>query len=154
MRVYTVEFNNGAGYPKVVAQTPKSAVEYCLKQEGKTGEITKYSENTKMPSGVVVKVSLLGGKAESNNYYVITNIKPIVKDSIWREIRADYQDEDNLFIDAWKTGRGDEEGTVIAKIDTRTYKVEYLDERAKKDRYAQSVIKGTLVRLGKNNYNK
>ena len=30
-----------------------------------------------------------------------------------------------------------EEGSVIAKIDLATYEVEYLDERAKRDPYAQ-----------------
>lgn len=40
-----------------------------------------------------------------------------------------------------------EEGSVIAKIDLTTYEVEYLDERAKRDPYAQEMIRETISDL-------
>ena len=47
----------------------------------------------------------------------------------------------------WKTENPNEEGSVIAKIDLATYKVEYLDERAKRDPYAQEMIRETISDL-------
>lgn len=69
--------------------------------------------------------------------------------SKYREIRNNYinEEEHKVYIDAWKTGRLNEEGSVIAKIDTKTYEIEYLDERAKNDPYAQEVIKETISDL-------
>ena len=40
-----------------------------------------------------------------------------------------------------------QEGSVIAKIDLATYEVEYLDERAKRDPYAQEMIRETISDL-------
>ena len=61
--------------------------------------------------------------------------------SIWDEIRDDFVDwEDNCFcIEAWQKYESGE-GKVIAKVYLDTAKVEYLDERAKTDSYAQGVI--------------
>ena len=63
--------------------------------------------------------------------------------SKWAEIRADYYDdeEEKQYIDAWETDDDDEEGSVIAKIDLASGEVEYLDDDAKSDPYAQEVIK-------------
>ena len=67
--------------------------------------------------------------------------------SKWSEIRNDYCDEEEgkVCIDAWKTDLDVEEGTVIAKIDYKTKEVEYLDEHAKTDLYAQEIINETLT---------
>lgn len=69
--------------------------------------------------------------------------------SKYREIRNNFINEDDhkVYIDAWKTGKPNEEGSVIAKIDIATYEVEYLDERAKSDPYAQEVIRETISDL-------
>lgn len=48
------------------------------------------------------------------------------------------------FVDAWRTDDENEEGTVIAKLDLADGTVEYLDEDAKTDEYAQEVIKEML----------
>lgn len=71
------------------------------------------------------------------------------QESKYREIRNNFIDEEEhkVYIDAWKTGRLNEEGSVIAKIDIKTYEIEYLDERAKNDPYAQEVIKETISDL-------
>ena len=63
--------------------------------------------------------------------------------SKWTEIRCDffYEEEEKYFVDAWKTDDGNEEGTVIAKLDLAAGSVEYLDEDAKTDEYAQEIIK-------------
>ena len=66
--------------------------------------------------------------------------------SKWAEIRNDFCDEEEskVYIDAWQTDIDDEEGTVIAKIDYKTKEVEYLDDTAKTDLYAQEIINETL----------
>lgn len=69
--------------------------------------------------------------------------------SKYREIRNNFVDEEDhkVYIDAWKTKNPNEEGSVIAKIDLTTYEVEYLDERAKRDPYAQEMIRETISDL-------
>ena len=66
--------------------------------------------------------------------------------SKWMEIRCDFfdEEEEKYCVDAWMTDDGNEEGTVIAKIDLAAKTVEYLDEDAKTDEYAQEVIKEML----------
>ena len=66
--------------------------------------------------------------------------------SKWAEIRCDFYDdeEEKWCVDAWLTDDGDEEGTVIAKIDVENKTVEYLDKDAKTDSYAQEIIKEML----------
>lgn len=69
--------------------------------------------------------------------------------SKWAEIRCDFYDEEEgvWFVDAWETDLDGEEGTVIAKIDLANDSVEYLDEDAKTDDYAQEVI-AEMLELG------
>ena len=71
--------------------------------------------------------------------------------SKWAEIRNDYYDEEEekVYIDAWKTCNDNEEGKVIAKIDYKTKEIQYLNETAKTDDYAQEVIIETLNRIDK-----
>ena len=74
--------------------------------------------------------------------------------SNWAEIRNDYCDESEgkVYIDAWFTDDDNEDGEVIAKIDCRTKEVEYLDEIAKTDLYAQEVINETLKDIDNGDY--
>jgi len=74
--------------------------------------------------------------------------------SKWREIRNDYCDEEEskVYIDAWKTSNGNEEGKVIAKVDYKTKEIEYLNEAAKTDEYAQEVIKEVLDGIDNGDY--
>ena len=62
--------------------------------------------------------------------------------SKWREIRCDFfnEEEEKYYVEAWKTGNDNEEGKVIAKIDLADGTVEYLDEDARTDEDAQTVI--------------
>ena len=64
--------------------------------------------------------------------------------SIWGEIRNDCEDGDTVYIDAWLTADDNEEGKVIARVNVRTKEVEYLDDRAKTDSYAQEMIQEYL----------
>ena len=66
--------------------------------------------------------------------------------SKWSDIRCDFfnEEEEKYFVDAWRTDNDNEEGTVIAKLDLANETVEYLDEDAKTDEYAQAVIKEML----------
>jgi len=61
--------------------------------------------------------------------------------SIWKEIKCIHfhEEEQKWFVDAWLTGGDTEEGKVIAKLDLQCG-VEYIDERAKTDTYAQEII--------------
>jgi len=66
--------------------------------------------------------------------------------NIWSEIRNDFEDEEEgkVYIDAYLTPDDNEEGKVIAKVNTSTKEVEYLDDRARTDAYAQEMINETL----------
>lgn len=66
---------------------------------------------------------------------------PEQKTQIWNEIRNDFQDIDIVHIDGYLTDDDNEEGQVIAKVNVRTKEVEYLDDRARTDNYAQEMIK-------------
>lgn len=60
---------------------------------------------------------------------------------MWAEIRCDFvDDEGTIFIDAWKTPDGNEEGEVLAKV-TRDGRVEYVNEHAKTNKKVEEVIK-------------
>ena len=64
--------------------------------------------------------------------------------SIWKEIRNHHYDEgeEKIFIDAYLTNNASEEGRVIAKVDMSCI-VEYINERARTDAYAQEIISDT-----------
>lgn len=66
--------------------------------------------------------------------------------SQYREIRSNFIDYDKniMYIDAWRTTSSNEEGKVIAKINLANSEVEYVDEKAKTDDYAQTVIRRVL----------
>lgn len=63
--------------------------------------------------------------------------------SKWKEIRCDFfnEEEEKYMVYAWKTDNDSEDGAVIAKLDLADGTVEYIDEDAKTDEYAQEVIK-------------
>jgi hypothetical protein len=62
------------------------------------------------------------------------------KENIWGEIRNDFTDDQDITsIDAWLTDDDNENGQVLAKVHPDG-KVEYFDERAKEDAYAQEMI--------------
>ena len=61
-------------------------------------------------------------------------------ENIWSEIRNDFGDENEIIqIDAWISPDDNENGTVIANVHPDG-NVQYLDDRARKDRYAQEMI--------------
>lgn len=63
-----------------------------------------------------------------------------MEENIWSEIRNDFQDDEVIInIDAWISPDDNEEGTVIAKVHPDG-RVEYIDDRARKDKYAQEMI--------------
>lgn len=69
--------------------------------------------------------------------------------SKWAEIRNDFVCEDShkIYIDAWTTDNDGEEGTVIARIDMNTKNIEYFDDDARTDDYAQEVIRETIENI-------
>ena len=69
--------------------------------------------------------------------------------SKWAEIRNDFVCEDShkIYIDAWLTEDDSEEGIVIARIDMNTKNIEYFDDDAKTDDYAQEVVNETLSEI-------
>ena len=71
--------------------------------------------------------------------------------NIWSEIRSNFEDESIVYIDAWITPDDNEEGTVIAKVNVLTGNVQYIDDRAKTDAYAQEIINEVLIGTGNNN---
>ena len=75
--------------------------------------------------------------------------------SKYGEVRNDYYDEveNKVYIDAWLTCYDDEEGIVIAKVNYKTKEIEYFDEDAKTDEYAQEVIEETLQNIDDGDFN-
>jgi hypothetical protein len=69
--------------------------------------------------------------------------------SKWLEIRNDFicEDSHKVYIDAWLTENDNEEGVVIARIDMDTGNIEYFDDDAKTDAYAQEIIMETIAEL-------
>lgn len=69
--------------------------------------------------------------------------------SKWAEIRNDFVCEDShkVYIDAWITDDDNEEGVVIARIDMNTKNIEYFDDDARSDDYAQQIIKEVIAEL-------
>lgn len=74
--------------------------------------------------------------------------------SKYGEIRNDFYDdeEQKVYIDAWFTEDDNEEGVVIAKVNYKTKEVEYLDNDAKTDSYAQEIIDETLSGIDNGDY--
>ena len=71
--------------------------------------------------------------------------------NIWSEIRSNFEDESIVHIDAWITPDDNEDGRVIANINKITGNVQYIDDRAKTDTYAQEIINEVLIGTGNNN---
>jgi hypothetical protein len=122
----------------IIAVSPKKDYEaelsYFVECEDENGEI--YYD--------ILKESYL--EEETRKY--VPNNRPI-----WSELRNDFRDDNGIiFIDAWLTNDGDEEGKVIAKIyknEQDEVNVEYLDKRAKVDFYAQEIIQESMKKLKK-----
>lgn len=76
--------------------------------------------------------------------------------SKWAEIRCDFYDDEEKkwFLDAWLTDDDSEEGTVIAKVNHKTKEIEYLDNDAKTDSYAQEIINETLNDINNRDFEK
>ena len=74
--------------------------------------------------------------------------------SKYGEIRSDFYDADekNVYIDAWLTDDDNEEGEVIAKVNYQTKEIEYIDDDARTDRYAQEVIGEVLNDIDNGEY--
>jgi len=64
--------------------------------------------------------------------------------NIWGEIRDEHEEDDIVFIDAWVTPDDNEEGKTIAKVNKVTKEIQYIDVRARTDKYAQEMIKEVL----------
>lgn len=63
------------------------------------------------------------------------------KEPVWSEIRSEFINEEGfLCIDAWKTANDEEEGKVIAYVDTLGGRVIYVDPMARIDENAQEII--------------
>lgn len=65
--------------------------------------------------------------------------------SIWSNINNEFQEENQVYIDAWLTSDDNENGSVIAIVHLNTGEVEYRDERARTDEAAQEIIQETLL---------
>lgn len=66
--------------------------------------------------------------------------------SKWTDIRCDVfnEEEEKYMVEAWKASDTAEHGAIIAKLDLASGTVEYIDEDAKTDEYAQTVIQEML----------
>lgn len=107
-----------------------------LKKGFELGDYTVLDELLKFLPWEILKGSL------PENQWEKFNVRPV--ENIWGEIRNDFEDEGIVHIDAFLTDDDNEEGKVIAKVNVRTKEVEYLDDRARTDKYAQEIIQDVL----------
>ena len=61
------------------------------------------------------------------------------QENIWSEIRNDFEDEGIINIDAWVSPDDNDPGSVIATVHPDG-RVQYNDDRARRDKYAQEMI--------------
>jgi hypothetical protein len=109
----------------VSANNKKSAIDIAEDESGLSSDWEYYSAKKEMADGGMMAK---GGR-------------------IWAEIKNDFEDDGEIYIDAWKTEDDNEDGRVIAKVKANG-DVEYIDERAKTDMYAQEMIKEARESLG------
>jgi hypothetical protein len=86
-------------------------------------------------------------KIDTNATMIITAIIP-VRD-IWKTIRTDYKENGYIHVDAWESDDKDADGRVIAKINSTTGAVRYMDTRASIDEKAQEAIADAIIALAK-----
>lgn len=67
-----------------------------------------------------------------------------INENTWIQIDNEYEEDGEIYIDAWLTEDENENGHTIAKIDILTDEVTYYDQRAKTDTYAQEMIKDAI----------
>jgi len=116
-----------------------NAVIEDLKKSMALGDYTVLDELLKFIPWEILKGSLPEEMWEQFNSLNENNT------NIWGEIRSDFREDDIiLYIDAWLTDDDNEEGKVIVKVNVRTKEVEYLDNRARTDSYAQEIIQEYL----------
>ena len=70
-----------------------------------------------------------------------------INENIWSEIHSDYEENNDIFIDAWSTDDDNESGSTIATINKLTKNIVYIDDRAKTNEFAQEVINDVLLSL-------
>jgi hypothetical protein len=145
MKKYTVDITYMGG-SIIDADTPKEALNKFMKQLNFTADITPYDGHTQPKR--YAKVCLLGGTRESVSYYVLSNIK--ARESQYAEVRSNYEDDEYVYIDAWKTDKDNEEGKVVARVHIDTGKVQYLNEKDKYDTRVNEEIKQVLADLSNN----
>jgi hypothetical protein len=110
-----------------------------LKSDIANGDVTVLDE-------LLMKLpwEILKGSLNEDKWKLVDNLH-LTDQSIWGEIRNDFEDDEGIVhIDAWLTDDDMEGGTVIAKVNTQTKEVEYIDKRAKTDPYAQELIQELL----------
>ena len=72
--------------------------------------------------------------------------------SKWAEIRNDYVEDDILCFDAWLTDDDNEEGVVIAKLNTKNMMLECIDKDVRRDYYALECIDESIEEYYENRF--
>ena len=120
-----------------------STVSSVIDQDGKFTPFCPYSTDL----DIEVDVLCIVCGTELNSFFEcdLDKTKIFNKRNKWKEIRNNFFDEEErcISIDGWKTKNNNEEGKVIAKVYVDTKKIEYIDETAKLDKYAQEIIEET-----------
>ena len=81
-----------------------------------------------------------------NRWLDVEAIEKEISNHTFGEVRCDYFDEekDVYYVDAWKTANPNEEGIVVATINSNTYEVVYTDDKYKTIPIILEVIKEKL----------
>jgi ribosomal protein S11 len=118
-------------------------------------EFLEDSENASILYGVAYYdtecqiADMLRDKFETYTELVKRRKEKSEKHKIWNDINSDYTNDENItHIDGYESSDVDAEGFVIALVKSNG-DIEYKDDRAKTDKYAQEVINEVVERKKK-----
>ena len=140
--------NMWAGQGMNIPNNYKDIVQYCYEDICETADIVNWNDSdVSIAFRRWIEAQAISDKPKQNDEFEkdeCTNglhIPSYQCPNIWGEIRSDFLDDDIiLYINAWLTDDDNEEGKVIAKMNVQTKEIEYLDDRARTDFYAQEII--------------
>lgn len=95
-----------------------------------------------------------------NKFYYLASSEPVTEQELeesdkFVEVRSDFVDEDEVYIDAWKTSDDNEEGVNVARIDINFGDVQWYNTEGRFSRRVQEEVDKVLrdIELGKYNEN-
>lgn len=92
-----------------------------------------------------------------NNYFAIASSDLVTEVEMndndpYTEVRSNFMDNNEIYIDAWKTDDDNEEGSTVARIDTEYGHLIWVNPQARFSRQVQEVVDEVLAEVEKELY--